>query len=143
MLTELNTVLIVAPSKVTTTTTTIGARNMTYIGPTIYHHKFINGALVPKKQVQHIITVEWEELSATELATLKGAFQASCLDYVQLLMEGLQIIADGAILDYVMVMSQQAGLDVTFSQGYTWDGSGPVIYDARCIFVSAPMESTL
>lgn len=143
MTTELNVITVVNPSKVTTTTTTIGARNMTYIGPTIYHHKLINFALEPKKQVQHIITVEWEELSLAELATLKGAVQASCLDYVQLLMDGLQVISGGAIGDSIMVMSQQAGLDVTFNQGYTSAGDGPVIYDARCIFVSAPTESTL
>lgn len=131
----LNSATLANPVEVLVDGTPLVALNIAYGGIRYYHH-----ATSPlQKHSIHTIEVRWGALTSAELGEIRTRWKEACNAYVYLAMDGL-LLSDASLSDTAPVMvAPGTALDVAFLQAYNGAGTGPILYDASAIFITAQL----
>lgn len=134
----LNSATLANPVEVLVDGNSLVALNIAYGGIRAFFHSTNQ----TQHQSIHTIELRWQALTPTELSDIRTHWQEAADAYVFLAMTDLEL-ADFSASDNVQVtVAPGTALGAEFQQAYASDGTGPILYDASAIFISAQVAAT-
>ena len=132
----INAVTVANPTTLDADSVAIAATNITYAGLKSYYHS----QSTTVHQTLHVLSVGWEQLTPTELSTIRTQWQAAAVAYVDATFDGIELPSSFTVTDKVsMIAYPGSSLSVEYTQGYDIAGTGPILFDATATFVTSPM----